>query len=34
MSNFPDDEKLDREEKACFSMFYSLTPPIVKPFTK
>lgn len=34
MSNFPDDEKLDREEKTCFSMFYSLTPPIVKPFTK
>ena len=34
MSNFSYDEKLDREEKACFSMFYSLTPPIVKPFTK
>ena len=34
MSNFSDDEKLDREEKAYFSAFYSLTPPIVKPFTK
>ena len=34
MSNFPDDEKLDREEKTSLSMVYSLTPPIVKPFTK